>query len=114
SEDDIKQAKEYYAKTRIYAEEYEQKKNEMPEEFRRKVDLSVKLQQAQYLSRMYAKDVLVEKTKVTDEDVQKYLDAHPELAVPADKKAKAQEVLERAKKGEDFAALAKEFSEDPG
>ncbi len=28
--------------------------------------------------------------------------------------AKAKEVRERAAKGEDFAALAKEFSEDPG
>lgn len=32
----------------------------------------------------------------------------------AAKKATAEKVLERAKKGEDFAALAKEFSEDPG
>ena len=35
-------------------------------------------------------------------------------AVKAAKKATAEKVLERAKKGEDFAALAKEFSEDPG
>ncbi len=37
----------------------------------------------------------------------------PEEAIKA-KRAIAEKVLERAKKGEDFAALAKEFSEDPG
>ncbi|MCV4640149.1 peptidyl-prolyl cis-trans isomerase, partial [Escherichia coli] len=30
------------------------------------------------------------------------------------KRAKAQEILERAKKGEDFAELANEFTDDPG
>ncbi len=114
SDDDIKQAKEYYAKTRIYAEEAEQKMGEMSPDFQKKIDLSVKLQQAQYLSRLYAKKVLVDKTKVTDEDVNKYLAEHPELAPSADIKTKAEEVLKRAQSGEDFAKLAKEFSEDPG
>jgi parvulin-like peptidyl-prolyl isomerase len=114
SEEDIKQAKEYYAKTRIYAEEAEQKKAEMSPDFNKKVELATKLQQAQFLSRLYAKKVLVEKTKVTDEDVQKYLAEHPEMQPSPEIRKKAEEVLERAKKGEDFAALAKEFSEDPG
>jgi hypothetical protein len=114
SEDEMKQAREYYAKTRIYAEEAESKRKDMSPEFNRKIDLSVKLQQAQYLSRLYAEKVLVEKTKVTDEDVEKYLADHPELAVSPDIKAKAEGVLQRIKNGEDFAALAKEFSEDPG
>lgn len=59
--------------------------------------------------------------KVTDEDVKKYYDENPNNFTGADvshilikDEAKAKEVRERAAKGEDFAALAKEFSEDPG
>jgi parvulin-like peptidyl-prolyl isomerase len=114
SEEEMKQAREYFAKTRIYAEEADAKRKDMSADFNRKINLSIGLQQAQYLSRLYAEKVLVEKTKVTDDDVQKYLSEHPELAVSPDIKAKAEEVLQRAKNGEDFAALAKEFSEDPG
>jgi protein-export membrane protein SecD len=44
-----------------------------------------------------------------DSDIAKQFD---DLNRASEKKAQA--VLERAKKGEDFAALAKEFSEDPG
>ncbi|MEO7539420.1 MAG: peptidylprolyl isomerase, partial [Pyrinomonadaceae bacterium] len=38
---------------------------------------------------------------------------HPELD-PKEKRIKAQGILDRAKAGEDFAALANEFTEDPG
>ena len=43
------------------------------------------------------------------EEAQKELDAYNEA-----NKAQSVSVLERAKKGEDFSALAKEFSQDPG
>jgi parvulin-like peptidyl-prolyl isomerase len=114
SDEEMKQARDYFAKTRIYAEEAEAKKKDLSGDFTRKVNLAIGLQQAQYLSRLYAEKVLVEKTKVTDEDVDKYLAEHPEYSVSPEVKAKAEEVLNRAKQGEDFAALAKEFSEDPG
>lgn len=114
SEEEVKQAREYFAKTRIYAEEAEQKMNTLSADFKKKVELSVKLQQAQYLSRLYATKVLAKKTEVTDDDVQKYVAAHPELDTAASKKAKAQETLDKIKNGGDFAALAKELSDDPG
>ena len=113
TEEDIKQAKDYFAKTRIYYAEAEEKMPTLSEDFRRKTDISIKLQQASYLSRLYAQKVLTEKVKVTDEDVQKYLAEHPELDQSA-KKTKAEEILNRAKAGEDFAKLAQEFTEDPG
>jgi len=56
---------------------------------------------------------MAEKVKVTDEDVDKYIADHPELDTSG-KKTQAQEILNRAKAGEDFAALANEFSTDPG
>lgn len=114
SEEEMTQAKDFYAKIQIYKKEFEDKaaKGELPKELQDKVNLQVKLQQAQFLARIYSKK-LAETTKVTDEDVAKYIAAHPELD-PAAKKTKAEEILNRAKGGEDFAKLANEFSQDPG
>lgn len=123
SEEEKAQMKQEFAKIKIYEEEAKAKvkgphaneeESKKWAEFAKKVELQSKLQQAQFLSRMYSTEVLAKKAEVTDEDVQKYLAEHPELNTEETKKAKATEVLERLKKGEDFAALAKEFSEDPG
>lgn len=114
SEEEKTQARDFFAKIEIYEKEFDDKVSSgaLSKEFDDKVNLQVKLQQAQFLAKLYS-EKLAEKTKVTDEDVVKYIAEHPELG-GGDKKAKAEEILNRAKAGEDFAALANEFTEDPG
>lgn len=113
SEDEINQAKEDFAKIRIYDQEAKAKAGELGEEFQSGLALQVKLQQAQFLAAQYAKKILTEKVKVSDDDVAKYIADHPELN-PAEKKSQAEGILKRALAGEDFAKLADEYSQDPG
>jgi len=78
----------------------------------RKVQMQLKLQEALVIAREYSKEQ-GEKLKPTDEEVNAYIAAHPELD-PAKAREKAEQVLQRVKAGEDFAKLATEFSADPG
>ncbi len=74
------------------------------------VQLQLKLQQAQILAGAY-QESLEEKVKPTPEELKEYYKTNPD-ADPETVKKKAEEVLARVKKGEDFAELAKQFSID--
>lgn len=114
SDEEKEQAKEVFAKIRIYRKEFNDKADagQLDPQFVAKVRLQIKLQQAQFLARLYAQSAK-DQLNVTDEEVAKYISEHPELD-PKEKRAKADDILKRAIGGEDFAALADEFSEDPG
>ncbi|MFN0141571.1 MAG: peptidylprolyl isomerase [Pyrinomonadaceae bacterium] len=114
SKDEKAQARDIFAKTKIYENEFEQKAKagELSQEFIDKIILQVKLQQASFLTRLYA-DKAAHKTIATDEEIAQFIAEHPEFDLST-KKATAQKVLDRAKAGENFAALANEFSDDPG
>lgn len=77
-----------------------------------KVRLQMMLQHARVVAQKYAMDKLAEKMKASDAEVDAYLASHPEADTDKANRAKAEEVLKRARSGEDFAKLAQEFGTD--
>lgn len=78
---------------------------------KREVQLQMMMEQSRVLASTYAQEQLVPKMKATDKEVDDYIAKHPELD-SKQSKTKAEEVLKKAKAGEDFAKLAAEYSTD--
>jgi peptidyl-prolyl cis-trans isomerase C len=76
------------------------------------IKVLMKFVRANVLAGLYTRS-LEEKNKLTDDEKKKYIAEHP-AADPDKQKEKAQGLLERVKKGENFEKIASEFSDDPG
>lgn len=116
TEEEIKQLRDEFAKVKIYEEEAKEKMEEDPAkwvDFASRVSIQAKLQKANFYARMF-QETLAERAKVSDADIDKYIAEHPELVNDSEKRAKAEQTIKRLDGGEDFSALAKELSEDPG
>ena len=79
----------------------------------RELQLQIALQQTIALAREYATKKLAKEVEPTKEEIAAYLAQHPEYDAKKQRE-KAEGILKRAQAGEDFAALANEFTEDPG
>ncbi len=72
--------------------------------------LLLKFRRANLLADLYSKE-LTKKLKPSEDEMKKYLAEHPESDLEKIKQ-KAEQLLARVKGGEDFATIAKQFTED--
>lgn len=101
SEEERVKVRDNFARTRIYSAEYEQKLSAgaLMKEFIEKANLKVKLQQAQFLARLYA-DKVVDQLTATDKEVAAYVKTHRGLS-----KKEARSKLENDKEQRLFGEL---------
>lgn len=112
SPEEREQARDIFAKIKLSEAESKLKGKKLHPHLWDQTALQIKLQQAQFLSRLYA-ETIADQIAATDEEIAEYIAARPELDSSA-KRIKAEGILSRAAAGEDFAALANEYTEDPG
>ena len=77
----------------------------------RKLELQILLERARILASSYSEEVLREKIKASEAEIDAYLSTHPDMSEQK-LRDQADAILKRLREGEDFAKLARQYSTD--
>lgn len=106
--DALDKVRQKWARTKVLSEKAKADADFMNQS---EVSLRLKIVEAGILANDYLRVNWEKRIKATEQEISDYLARHPEYDVNK-KKQLAETVLKKAKDGEDFTKLAKEFSED--